>query len=290
MKLTFTQESDFRRERDFSTKINATFEFIGAQFKPLLKCLAYFVLPGALLSGIGMGLTFGTLNGFALRQGSKTTGPDADIGAMISAVSGGGLFLLGITAAVLLMVSTVYGYVRVRMATPPDEEVQPAQVWVAVRERLGRLLLSWLVFVGIGILIMGGIGAIAFGVVTAAATGNDIGAAFSVFGIIFLLALVFMWISTILWLYFPILLIEDVSIGTALRRSFYLVQGKWWSTFGLLMISSMIQSFITYIFAIPMYGVMFAQALKIPGLASPVISVVTTSFYTIGLTDRKSVV
>jgi hypothetical protein len=46
----------------------------------------------------------------------------------------------------------------------------------------------------------------------------------------------------------------------------------------------MIQSFITYIFAIPMYGVMFAQALKVPGLTSPVISVVTSSFYTIGLT------
>ena len=284
MKLTFTHESDFRRERDFSTKINATFEFIGSQFRPLLKSLAYFVLPGALLSGIGMGLLFGNLTSMAPKAGSSEATPNMSTSAIISAVSGTGLFILGITAAVLLMISTVYGYVRVRLATPPDEEVQPAQVWVAVWSRLGRMLLSWLVFAGIGIVIMGGIGAVSFGVISAAASGNDFGAAFSVFGIFFLVALIFTWISTTLSLYFPILLIEDVSIGTALRRSFYLVQGKWWSTFGLLMVSSMIQSFITYIFAIPMYGIIFAQALKVPGLTSPVISIITTSFYTIGLT------
>lgn len=284
MKLTFTNESDFRRERDFSTKINATFEFIGAHFRPLLKSLAYFVLPGALLSGIGMGLMFGNLASMAPDPGSSGSPPDVNTSTVISALSGTGLFILGITAAVLLLISTAYGYVRVRLAIPPDEVVQPAQVWVAVRSRLGRMLLSWLVFAGIGMVAMGIVGAISFGIFGTALSGNDFGTAFSIFGIFFLVMLVFMWVGTVLSLYFPILLIEDVSIRTALQRSFYLVQGKWWSTFGLLMVSSMIQSFITYIFAIPMYGIIVAQALKVPGLTSPVISIITTSFYTIGLT------
>jgi hypothetical protein len=56
MKNTYTSPADFWQVRDFGAKISACFEFIGAHWRPLGKCLVYFVLPGALLLGIGMGL------------------------------------------------------------------------------------------------------------------------------------------------------------------------------------------------------------------------------------------
>ncbi|RZK62488.1 MAG: hypothetical protein EOO59_02430, partial [Hymenobacter sp.] len=56
MKNTFTTPADFWQERDFGAKISAIFEFLGAHWRRLGKCLVYFVLPVTLLMGIGLGL------------------------------------------------------------------------------------------------------------------------------------------------------------------------------------------------------------------------------------------
>ena len=128
-KTTFTREADFRRERDFGTKVGATFDFVTAQFRPLFKCLAYFVLPAALLAGIGMGLVAGPLMEVMAKAGARPGegagysggNPFTDL-----SLAGVGLGAAGLLAAFLLLSSTVYGFVRVRMSTPPAEAVTPA--------------------------------------------------------------------------------------------------------------------------------------------------------------------
>lgn len=282
MKLTFTHEAEFRRERDFGAKISATFEFIGAQFRPLFKCLLYFVLPGTLLFGIGIGLIFGNIG--AMSRMSSSTGAAPNINSFAASyLSGMGLVMLGATASFLLMLGTVYSYVRVRMDTPAAEVVHPAQVWAYIRPRLGRIILSWLLF-GVGsVAIFGVLAAVMFGSVAGLTTGPTAENVFGIFAVMMVLGGVLTWLGVVLTQFFPIMLIEDVGIGTALRRSFFLVQGKWWSTFSVLFISSMIQSFISYIFIIPMYAVIFAQALKVPGFDSPVLSVITGSIYAVGV-------
>src|SRR5690606_27594997 len=54
---------------------------------------------------------------------------------------------------------------------------------------------------------------------------------------------------------------EKKGFFEAITRSYKLIQGKWWSTFGLLMILYFIMMTISYIFMIPYYVVMMVSTL-----------------------------
>jgi len=277
MSVRFTHEAEFRRERDFGTKVSTTFEFITAQFRPLMKCLAYFVLPPALLFGVGLGLVFNGFMSMVPLGGSRLSGPGLG-GMTLGIFSGFGLAFLGAMLAFLLISSTVYGFVRVRMNTPAQQEVQPAQVWAYMRPRLGRVVLAWLLFLGLGIVAMLVMGL--FVGLMGAVLGQSPG--FAVL-LMFLVFIPLVWAVVALSLYFPALWIEDTDVWTALRRCFYLVYGKWWSSFGLYFVVAFIQSFLSYLFAIPMYGVIMLKALRIPGFDSGILSIATVSLYSLGL-------
>ena len=272
-KLTYTREADFRRERDFGAKVGATFEFVVAQFRPLFKCLMYFVLPGALLAGIGMGLFVSNVLSMIPLTGPSGHGgriaqtlPNAPF--TTASILGIGLASLGFMVAFLLLSSTVYAFVRVRINTPAQETVQPAQVWAFVWQRLGRmvramLVLSLLVLASAGVLM----GCLAL-----------LGP-----GFVFLIVFPAFWAIICLTLYFPILWMEDDGIWAALRRSFYLIKGKWWSSLGLYLIMSFITGVMNYLFLIPFYGLMVVRMmLKLPGFDSEILSVAAMSIYALG--------
>ncbi len=273
-KVKYTHEADFRRERDFGAKIGATFEFVAAQFRPLFKCLAYFVLPGALLAGIDMGLFVNNMLAMVPKPGHAVNGPMRIAQSypynMFAGTSflGMGLAMVGLLVAFLLLSSTVYAFVRVRMAAPPDEVVRPAQVWAFVWQQLGRVLGAWLLLSLVLVVGMGVLGG------CLALLGP---------GFVVLLFFPLVWVVVCLTLYFPALWMEDDGALTALRRTFYLVKGKWWSTLGLYLIISFITGIINYVFMIPMYGLMMVRMmLKIPGFDSDILGVVAMSIYALG--------
>ena len=268
MKLAFTQESDFRRERDFGSKISATFDFLSSQFKPFFKCLAYFALPGALLVGIGLALFMGKATGFyaalfeGARHGTTPVAGSVDPLAMYRGWGGAGfaLTMLGGLVTFLLLTSTVYAYLCVRLHLPAAETVQPRHVWAWMRPRLGRVVRACLLLLllGMGLMVVLGIAVGGIGL----AAGSSGSVAWVVVLVVVVYALVF-WLSVCLAMYFPVLWLEDLGATAALRRSFYLIRGKWWSTFGLGFIMVMIQSFMGYMFAIPMYGLMMLDILQL---------------------------
>ena len=142
MKNTFTTPTDFWQERDFGAKISAVFEFIGGHWRPLGKCLVYFVLPGALLMGVGLGLfTNSFFNGAAHDLGRQQAvmaqrGPAGLFG--LYNFSGLGLAFLGGLLAILLLIGTLHAYLRARLRLPAAEPVTPAEVWAELRVRGGR--------------------------------------------------------------------------------------------------------------------------------------------------------
>jgi hypothetical protein len=269
MKFLFTQESDFRRERDFGGKVGATFDFISSQFKPFVKCLAYFALPGALLMGIGLGLFMSKATGIysvlfqSARSGANNLGRFDPL-AMYRGWGGVGLALtaLGSLVTFMLLSSTIYSYLRVRLNLAATATVQPRQVWAWMLPRLGRMVLACLLLLGLSLVAM-----LVFGMLFAgiAALG---GAGWAML-LVFLLYGVFIWIGVGLALYFPVLWLEDIGPTAALTRSFYLIRGKWWSTFGLGFIMVIIQSTISYIFAIPMYGLMMLNVFQLTKTGAP---------------------
>ena len=275
-KATFTREADFRRERDFGAKVGATFEFVTAQFRPLVKCLAYFVLPGALLAGIGMGLFMNNfLSRMPFASSSSRLGAPIEItqqygNSSFSGLSfaGIGLSAVGFLLAFLLLSSTVYGFVRVRMNTPPAEPLRPGQVWAFMWPRLGRVVGGWLLlaiimFIGMGV----------------------VGGALALLGPGFVVLLFFpmVWMVVCLTLYFPALWMEDDGVVAAFRRSFYLIKGKWWSSLGLYMVMSLITAMFNYLFMLPFYALLMARTvLKIPGLDSEILSISAMCIYALG--------
>jgi hypothetical protein len=77
-----------------------------------------------------------------------------------------------------------------------------------------------------------------------------------------------------------IMLKERKSFGDAFKRSFAIVKGEWWFTFGLTLVMGMILGFISYIFILPPYIIGIASAFSNSfGLTSQIIVVVFIALY-----------
>ena len=267
MRPPFIHEAEFRQERNFGAKIGATLEFIGSHWRPLLRCLFYFVLPPALLMGIGLGIfTNQAWNQAAAGLGkSRPVPPQFD---SLGALGGIGLLLVGSMVAYLLLTSVVYGYLRARLALAPTEPVTTRVVWDLIRPRLGRLLGAWLLLTLLGLGAFGGLGALLF----------QLGPGYPV--LLFFPAL---YVMMPLALFLPVFWFEDQSPLAALRRCFYLIRGKWWSTLGLLMVIGLIQGTVSMVFILPQYAIMFGKLFKIAVLSSDVLGIAVQCLYTVGL-------
>ncbi|MET4106446.1 hypothetical protein [Hymenobacter sp. UYP22] len=242
MQQKFTQEAEFRQERDFGQKIGATFEFLAAHWKPLGKCLLYFVLPAAVLTGLGMGFSqtqmfSGSSLPLMLGSGRFSTlsymGPAYWLGLVASLI---GYILLG---------STVYGYLRARLDTPAEQIITPGQVWQYVTRYSPMLLLSSVVTILI--------------VVVAS---------------MFLL-IPGIYLGVALSLVWAIQVLEEGGVGYSLRRSMNLISGKWWSTFGLTIVVSIIIGMMGAIFQVPQYLAIFGKALHWDFLSSDLLMIVS---------------
>ena len=78
----------------------------------------------------------------------------------------------------------------------------------------------------------------------------------SALGIAFKLLLVcglIIYVMIVISLVLPNMVIDDSGVFESIGRSFELINGKWWSTFGLLMVMSMVSGVATFIFTIPLY-------------------------------------
>ena len=286
MKNTYTTPADFWKERDFGAKISATFEFIGAHWRPLGKCLLYFVLPGALLMGIGLGLF---TNSMFDRMGSATAGRQLGGPVEIAQpahyspfnavnISGISLGMLASVLSFLLLVGTVYGYVRARLRLPAAEPITPAIVWAEIRARLGRMVL-------VVVLVVGAYFAAVLGAIALVALFARIGAGSGwsgVVGVPLLISLV-MYLAITLSLFFPVLWLEDGSLFATVGRCFQLIKGRWWATFGLLLVVGIIQGAMSVVFILPQYAVMFGKMLHVPGLSSDALGLVAQCIYTVGI-------
>ena len=286
MKNPYATPADFWQERDFGAKISAVFDFIGMHWRRLGKCLLYFVLPVTLLLGVGLGLMTNTMwnqLGTTMRHTRRGLPAAAVAPSPLAGLNftGMGMAFLGGTLAVLLVVCTVYGYVRTRLRLPAPEPVTPAAVWAEIRARLGRMLLVIMLGVVAYLLVVGGtlalVGLLARG---GGVSGGSVGT----------LVLAFMglgvlgaYLGVVFSLYFPVLWLEDISIFAAVGRCFQLIRGQWWATLGLLFIAGLLQGALSIVFIVPQYAVLAGKMMGIPGLDSDVLGVIAQTVYSVGL-------
>ena len=234
------QKIEFKRYRDFGQIINATFEFIKQNFGPLLKSLVFIVGPFLLITGIISG--FYQKNVFSFNNL-----------ASLSSI-GVSMFFLIISAffTVQMMLSTVYSFVQIYLERTEFIPVHIEEVWEGVKKNFLKIL-----GMTFSLGLMGIIALILFGVITVVTINS--GNPFLVFFIFILFSIPVVFFLIKITLVYIISIYEGKGVIESIQRSFYLTKNRWWFTLGLMLVLSLIQGFMGFIFQLPEYIVMLVS-------------------------------
>ncbi len=234
--MSYTPQIEFYKKRQFGDKLNATFVFIRENAKPFLKAQLLIAGPILLLLNILINqFTFDFLGlGF---EPDNFTAND-----IIRIVKLYGVLLISsvITGAVMPAVS--YTYMKKYQTSPPDE--------ITNANLLGGLGGKIFNLVGLNIVSFIMLGAVIFLLsLVVGFTG-----AVSPFLIFFsgtLALVVVAYIGVSLTLGSSIIVFEDNNPLDAIGRCFKLIRGKWWSTFGLIIVVGILGFIINQLFGLP---------------------------------------
>jgi hypothetical protein len=240
------QPIEYHQTRDFSRKMNATFEFIRQNWKSLGKASLFIAGPPVLVASLIMGSFFGDL--FKLG-----TDPESIMEMYMSSTfwMQMGLAMVLFLLSTVMSIATVNNYIILyeELKTP---EIPTAVVWERVRRTFWLYLRTTLFFV-LSYLVLVILLMIPIGLLYAISPALVALGVFVMFvGLFYLLfALSFTYIISAY---------EGLGFFDSVRRSIRLIQGKWWSTFGLIFILYMIMIMISYVPIIPLYIVMAVTA------------------------------
>lgn len=241
---------EFHRTRDFGSKVNATFEFFKQNFKSLVKSLLVIAGPAVLFGSIFLGMFFSDF--FTL-----ASNPQRDPQETLRLFSTGAFWLRMSMMYVFLFVSyvitlaTINGYADLYYKKKTNK-IPVGEVWEAVRVLMWKYLGSLLMILVCGSVLGLIVVAVAF-VLKIAST------ALMVLWIM-AAAVGFVYLMVGIGLLFFIQAHEGLGFFEAAGRSLSLVKGKWWSTFGIAFVLSLIGGVISYIFIIPYYAFIFVSA------------------------------
>lgn len=233
----------FQQARDFSQKLNATFEFIRQNFKPLAKSLLYIagpvILLGSLLAGSLYSGYFNSITGMKNNPNSAfefitstNTWVQAGAAVIFTFISG------------IIIISVVYNYMH-EYNERKTNHIEVDAIWKRVRQSLPHYASTFVLFVLLVLAVYALMGVV-FGGVFSFSVGLGI-------LLIFVLLMLLVYIIVPLSLIFAVRAFEDISFFDAVGRCFKLANGKWWSTFALLFICGLVQSMLASVFFIPWY-------------------------------------
>ena len=241
---------ELHKRRDFSAKISAAIDFIRMHARPLIKALVFICGPFIILGAILMAEGYSQFMNLAALSdpGTAATMTEDIFGLSLPLISG----MIFTFISGTLLISTVYQYVVI-YDYKQSADISINEIWSRVKSFIWIVLGTLVIWTVIFLLIYLG------GIFTIAALGEASIAMAIITGVLLAGALIYLGVT--FSLVFIIQAFEKKDVFSAFIRSFELIRGKWWSTFGILIVSMMIQSFITYIFMIPWYVTFFAGML-----------------------------
>ena len=275
-----------QQERDFGDKINASFTFVSQNFKIIFLSVLYFAGPLSLIGGIANGIVQSNNLDFASSGVAKPRGTStSEIFANSFGDSMGHLFTLNYLIAIIFLILasitvaiTVFSLMMEYQENPESLTIE--RVWARMQTIfmpiLGSYAISILIFIVIVIAFAAVIGAMITGV-----GGVFAGFLSVIIGIIGLVVVLYVFVTFSLSP--AIVAYEGVGAWEALGKAKFLIKDKWWSTFGLIMIIGIINSFVAMIFGAPAMIITFMKVLKVGGgISGNVPLIVTTMISTIG--------
>lgn len=211
-----------RKIRSSLETINVSVAFLRQNFKPIFKTLAILSLPLIFIGMIANTLfTFSFMNPALLgASGAFESDPMDFINMGMAGMLYFFLFLLLIFLGAMSFTATIYGYLQLYLETDDISNISLQAVikrafrdtWILLGASMILMFVFFLAIIPLSLLmIIPGLGILLF------------------FG-------GFIYLGVTLSMVFIIQLIERINIFDAIGRSFRLIQGHWWSTFGLNMV------------------------------------------------------
>lgn len=216
--MVYNKKIRLYKTRGFSEKLNATIEFIRQNVQPLGKSIIYILGPLAILNGLLMTQYF---NFMFENMNPEKVQEMQDPLSLIFNPTYFGLIILSVIAG-LMNFSVVTNYMRLYDSKYP-EPITVTEVlnisWRDVFPLLGLMII-------VGIILMVGF-------------------------VLFIIPGIYLMV--VLSLSIPALFFERKGIIESMGRSFRIIKGKWWSTFGIGFIAYLVAQAIAVLFVLPFY-------------------------------------
>lgn len=238
--------------------LDGAFQAARRNGKAMFGSALIFQLVSAALVFVVTALLFGQL-GVSLMNGSLANSEpsNAEISALLMTMVQyfGILTILGfvtILAQVVLEGALAVPVLRAVL----NRKTSFTDMWRLARPRIGTLLLLALLYSAATLLAValyaGIVIAISFGVGNLSQAGN----VFAVVGLALLLSLPFLvvgvWLGTKLLVAPSAIIVENVGVWAAIRRSWQLTGGNWWRTFGITLLATVIAGVIGSVISMPL--------------------------------------
>lgn len=224
MENSYTPKIKLFAERDFGEKLNVTFEFIQENIKYLGKLILIINGPLSLILGFGYSYYMQNISKMATAGPESFTDPQSTQG-MFSSL---GVVIIAGFLLTYTFFALIYRYLELYQRLAPKE--------ITVKVILRSILSDSSKLFGVSLVYY----------------------AILVAGMLFFVLPVF-YVGVAFSLSFIIVIFEKGNIFKAVSRSFKLLKGAWWETFGFLIVLYIIQVAISLMFYIPMYGYMFSK-------------------------------
>lgn len=207
---------EFRKIRDFGGILNDSFDFIKLEYKRLGKALLIYLLPFLVVTAAANVFLQSNYYSALLNEGitySSNPLQSYNWGSMFGMYT---ILFLNYT----VLSSVVLAFIKTYRSNNGEFEVSDISsllIPYSFKLLVAYLISGLLTILGFVLLIIPGI----------------------------YLGIVFTLIA-------PILIFEDVKLGDALNRCFFLIRSNWWRTFGILVLGSIIVSLISLVVSLPM--------------------------------------
>ncbi|QKJ99168.1 MAG: hypothetical protein HND40_06140 [Ignavibacteriota bacterium] len=149
-----------------------------------------------------------------------------------------------------MMLTTVYSFILIYLSKTEFTPISIEEIWDSVKQNFYKVLgLNAVIFFLFLIYLT------VFLLIIVAVSGGTSGSGLGIF-LFFILFILLVFIMVKMCLAYMIMLYERIGIWASIQRSFYLTKNKWWFSFGLIFVLSLIQSLMGFIFQIPQYIIM----------------------------------
>ncbi len=232
---------DLHATRNFGRKLNAVIEFIRYNSLPFGKSMLFiagpFILLGSVLMTQFMNQTI--MRSIRITQGNFEENP-YDLVSIMSVVGGFIVIFIGS----IILISTVYEYI-ILYDQRKSNQIEVSEVWDRVKKNMWSLLLTLIVF-SVILIVLYVIFVVALGMMVM------IHPVLMVVGM-FALMICVMFAMAYFMLAIFIQVYEGKGLSNAFQRTSFLIKDNLWSTVGIIVVTSLIQSTISSAFIIPAY-------------------------------------